>query len=90
MNIDEISINAARYTLPFKKEDKGFKDELIVLSIFEYAHKLKSKNAMLISNDDVFFKQALKTRFDNKEINLISVRSLEEANEWFDNMFMKL
>jgi len=88
INIDKIVTNAVEEIPPFKKEDRGFKDEIIVLSLIEYAHKLESPSAMLISSDSVFREQALRDRFKSENIELIVAASLEDANKWFDD-FLK-
>lgn len=90
IDVEEIATNAVEEIPPFKKEDRGFKDELIVLSLIEYAQKLESPSAILISNDSIFSKQALKERFKSKNIELIVVTSLDEANKWFDNYLVKV
>ena len=46
-SFDTIATNAVEEIPPFKKEDRGFKDELIVLSLIEYAQKLESPSAIL-------------------------------------------
>ena len=86
-DIAALSNAAARKRAPFRDANKGFKDELIVLTMLEIIDKGDYKSVMLISKDKVFSEEAIKTRFLRYSAEFLCATTLEEAIELLEKSF---
>ncbi len=81
VTIAELSNAAACKLPPFGEANKGFKDELIVLTMLDLIARYNYKAAMLVSNDKGFLHGRITERFACYCVKFLCVSSLEEASK---------
>jgi hypothetical protein len=80
---EELTRRAVEERRPFRKEGRGFKDQLVVLSVLEACAELKCMTAVLVTNDRADFNAGeLQERFEPLGTTLVIVRSLQDASAW--------
>jgi len=87
IQIEMLIEMAVKKEAPFKKrgEDKafpkeGFRDTIILFTIIEHMKDNQFRNAVLLSADSIFTKDAVTTRLKNDGLNLLVAKDLAEAN----------
>ena len=63
IDIVDVSDRAAQKLLPFQNANKGFKDELIVLTMLELMAEYEFHSVLLVSNDKVFSNNDIATQY---------------------------
>jgi hypothetical protein len=81
VKVRTLTFNAVCQQSPFRSSNKGFKDELVVLSMLKILRKWHYKSVVLISQDDAFTDKSLQDRFDPFRAKLVVVKTLDKARE---------
>lgn len=79
---NDLIEKAIKYSPPFKEDDKGFKDALILESILLYASDKRLNSIILVSGDKIFNSEEIKEDAKKNNINLIIMESLEQVNNY--------
>lgn len=66
---------------PFSHSNKGFKDELIVLTMLRLVHKWSYKTCVLVTNDNHFVESKICSRFEPLKVKFKVVDSLQNATQ---------
>jgi hypothetical protein len=66
---------------PFSHSNKGFKDELIVLTMLRLIHNWSYKTCVLVTNDNHFVESKLCSRFEPLRVKFKVVDSLQNATQ---------
>jgi len=83
--ISKLTRRAVWQKAPFRNSNKGFKDELVVLSMLKlYNHGWNYKTYILVTRDNDFPEENLKKRFAEYEVNFERVNSLRDARKLLD------
>lgn len=75
----DLVLAAIKKTKPFEEKDKGFKDYMILQSIFEYAKRFKGGTHVLVARDKVF--EVATKKAAQIGINLVLYDSLDKTIE---------
>ncbi len=71
IDINQIIDRAIKLIPPFVKQDKGFKDTLILFTLLNHIKNNSFKYIIFISNDDIFQQNSIKDEFpDTYKINI--------------------
>lgn len=79
---NDLIEKAIKYIPPFKKDDKGFKDALILESILLHASNNRLNSIILVSGDKIFNSGEIKEYAEKSNINLIIMESLEQVKDY--------
>ena len=83
--IRELTARAVLAVPPFRYGNKGFKDELVILSMLKLVEQgWNYKTYVLVTQDNDFPSQELKKRFDEHEVTFDRVNSLQDARKLLD------
>lgn len=77
----ELIDKAVRRFPPFEVGDRGFRDAMIIESIFEYGHNNKINSFTFVSNDKIFEKQEIVILAKEKGIYLEITKTVDEINK---------
>jgi len=86
INVRDLTTQATLEVPPFRSQGRGFKDELVLLSILKLLSRKAYKSALLVT-DDSDFGTGVVQRFKNQGVNLLITRSLAKANKLLDQSF---
>jgi len=87
IEIEMLIEMAVKKEAPFEKPaeekgfaEKGFRDAIILFTIIEHMKNNKFRNAILLSADRIFTKEAVTTRLKNDGLNVLVAGNLADAN----------
>lgn len=81
INTRSITSNAVYEVAPFAPEGKGFKDELIVLSMLDVVSRWNFKSCILVTKDKHFSEKDISSRFKPFDVDFITVDKLQNATQ---------
>ena len=81
VSIRKLMHRAAYKQLPFRSSNRGFKDELLVLTMLKLLRNRNYRSIVLISQDSDFSGKDLQDRFEYLGARLIVVKSIEKARQ---------
>ena len=85
VTISSLTRRAVWHRVPFRNANKGFKDELVVLSMLKLQKRgWNYKTYVLVTRDNDFPAEELKKRFSKYEIKFERVNSLQDAKKLLD------
>jgi hypothetical protein len=79
--IKELTKHAVWEEPPFKKGNKGFKDELVVVTMLKLVRGWNYQTYVLVTKDADFQVESLRERFRRRDVVFEKVQSLHEAKE---------
>ena len=79
VSVRRITHRAVYKQAPFRSSNRGFKDELVVLTMLKLLRNWNYKSVVLISKDSDFSQKDLQDRFKDFGARLIVVKSIEKA-----------
>ncbi len=83
--IRRLTTQAVQSIPPFRNSNKGFKDELIILSMLKLPQRnWNYKTYVLVTKDNVFSAEELKKRFAHFDVRFERVNSLQDARKLLD------
>lgn len=82
IEMDLLIDRAVRKNKPFKDEDVGFKDTIILITLLDYANKFPEDGHLFITDDAVFHEDEIKKLALEKKMDLIILKSVQDANEY--------
>jgi hypothetical protein len=80
INKKSITFRAAFRIPPFRDAGRGFKDELVLLSMLSLLSRFNYRSAVLVSRDEDF-EAGVEDRFKKQNVTLFVVGSLAEASQ---------
>ena len=83
LNSREVTLRAVLKVPPFKIANRGFKDEVILLSMLRHLAKWTYKSALLVTQDTDFSEEVC-PRFEEIGVKLLFARSLAKAADIVD------
>ena len=87
IDIDNLVDMAVKKIPPFEeKKEKGFRDSVILLTIFSDITEKNISNPILVTNDNIFSEESILSRFKEKDINLIIKKSTTELKEYLESL----
>lgn len=81
IEITDLLHSAAKYEVPFQREDKGFKDEIILRTIINDMTSKKHDCCIFITNDNIFYEEAIKQRLNKDGIDLYLTRDFKQTGD---------
>jgi len=76
-----MTSNAVGGVAPFTYSNKGFKDELIVLSMLDVVGRGTFKSCLLVTNDSHFEDKEIRPRFGHLKVDFRIVNNLQKATQ---------
>ncbi len=76
-----MTFNAVGEVAPFTHSNKGFKDELIVLSMLDVVGRWTFKSYILVTNDSHFEDKEIRPRFEHLKVDFRIVNNLQKATQ---------
>lgn len=76
-----MTLNAVSEVAPFTHSNKGFKDELIILSMLDVVGRWTLKSCVLVTNDSHFEEKEIQPRFEHLKVDFRIVNNLQKATQ---------
>jgi hypothetical protein len=89
IEIDSLIEKAVRKIKPFKDEDVGFKDTMILMTLLNYATNFPEDGHLFITDDSVFYEDEIKNAALEHKIDLTVLKSVQEAIEYLRTFLKK-
>lgn len=85
VTINSLTRRAVCKTPPFKNANRGFKDELVILSMLKLVRRGRNyKTYVLVTKDNDFLSEELKKRFSRFKVKFDRVNSLQYVRKLLD------
>lgn len=89
LEMDVLINRAVQKIRPFKSEDKGFRDTIILFTILEHAKSYKRGEHLLITNDSDFYHEDVYKTAREHEVKLILIKTIPDAIDHLQSFLKK-